>query len=177
MLLHQQLCPEKNASLARNVTIKVSSTLHIICLWVPLMCVVNSRMNCGSSSDENRINEYTSKKKGRTYEGLCFCISSCAQKKGLVCWKCDDQSFVEFANHCLWVPSMCDESIKTNCGSSSDRSRVNEYTSNKKGCTYEGLRFCISKCGHKKRLVCSKCDAQSLLKFAQHLPLGSVNVW
>ena len=134
-------------------------------------------MNCGSSSDENRINEYTSKKKGRTYEGLCFCISSCAQKKGLLCWKCDDQNFVDFAHHCLWVPSMCDESIKTNCGSSSDRSRVNEYTSNKKGCTYEGLRFCISKCGHKRRLVCSKSDAQSLLKFAQHLPLGSVNVW
>ena len=42
---------------------------------------------------------------------------------------------------------------------------------------YEGLRFCISSCALKKMLVCSKCDDQSLLRFAQHLPLGSVNVW
>ena len=63
------------------------------------MCVVNFRMHCGSSSDENSINEYTSNMKGRTYEGLCFCISSCAQKKGLVCSKCDDQSVFKFAHH------------------------------------------------------------------------------
>ena len=63
------------------------------------MCVVNLRMNRGSSSDENSINEYMSNKKGRTYEGLRFCISSGAKNKGLVCWKCDDQSLLKFAHH------------------------------------------------------------------------------
>ena len=33
------------------------------------------------------------------YEGLCLCISSCAQKKGLVCSKCDDQNFLKLAQH------------------------------------------------------------------------------
>ena len=42
---------------------------------------------------------------------------------------------------------------------------------------YEGLRFCISSCAQKKRLVCSKCDDQGFLKFAYYLSLGSVNVW
>ena len=64
-----------------------------------------------------------------------------------------------------------------NCGSSSDENSINECTSNNKGRAYEGLCFCISKCGHKKRLVCSKCDDQSFVKFAHHLPLGPVNVW
>ena len=73
--------PRKKGYFARNVTIKFSSNLHSICLRFPSMCVVNLRMNCGSISDENSINEYTSNKKGRTYGGLCFCISSCAQKK------------------------------------------------------------------------------------------------
>ena len=99
MLLHQQLCPEKKGSFARNGTIKISSNLHSICLQFPSMCVVNLRKSCGSSSDENSINEYTSHKKGRTYGGLCFCISSCAQKKRLVCSNCDDQSLLKFAHH------------------------------------------------------------------------------
>ena len=42
---------------------------------------------------------------------------------------------------------------------------------------YDGLCFCISSCAQKKGLVCSKYDDQNFLKFAQHLPLGSVNVW
>ena len=81
VLLHQQLCPKNKGYFARNVTIKISSNVHSICPRFPLMYVVNLSMNCGSSSDENRINEYTSNEKGRTYEGLCFCISSCAQTK------------------------------------------------------------------------------------------------
>ena len=32
------------------------------------------------------------------YEGLCFCISSCAQKKGVLCSKCDDEDFLKFAH-------------------------------------------------------------------------------
>ena len=99
VLLHQQLCPEKKGYFARNVTTKISSNLHSICLQFPSMCVVNLRMNCGNSSDENRINEYTSDKKGRTYKGLCFCISKCGQKKRLVCSKCDDQRFVKIAHN------------------------------------------------------------------------------
>ena len=91
--------PTKKGYFARNVTIKISSNLHSICLRFPSMCVVNIRKSCESSCDENSINEYTSNKKGTTYEGLCFCISSCAQKKRLVCWKCDDQSFLKFAQH------------------------------------------------------------------------------
>ena len=63
------------------MTIQISPNLHSICLRFLSMCVVNLRMNCGSSSDEHSINEYTSNKKGRTYKGLCFCISSCAQKE------------------------------------------------------------------------------------------------
>ena len=42
---------------------------------------------------------------------------------------------------------------------------------------YEGLCFCISSCGQKKKVLCSKGDNQSFLKFAHHLTLGSVNVW
>ena len=72
---------------------------------------------------------------------------------------------------------MCVVNLRMNCGSSSDENSINKYTLNKKGRTYEGVCFCISKCRHKKRLVCSECDNQSLLKFAHHLPLGSVNVW
>ena len=33
------------------------------------------------------------------YEGLCFCISSCPQKKGVLCSQCDDQSFLKLALH------------------------------------------------------------------------------
>ena len=33
------------------------------------------------------------------YEGLCFCISSCARKKGVLCSRCDDQNFLKFAHH------------------------------------------------------------------------------
>ena len=72
---------------------------------------------------------------------------------------------------------MCGENIKTNCGSSSDKSKINEYMSKKNGRTYEGLCFCISSCAQKKELVCSKCDDQNFLKFAQHLPSVPVNVW
>ena len=50
----------KKASLLENETTKVSSNLHIICLWVPSMCGENIKMNCGSSSDKSRINEYMS---------------------------------------------------------------------------------------------------------------------
>ena len=75
------------------------------------------------------INEHLSNKKGRTYGGLCFCISSCAQKKRLFCSKCDDQSLLKFAQHLPLAPSMSGENIKTNCGSSSDKSRINEYMS------------------------------------------------
>ena len=99
MLLHQQLCPEEKRYFARNVTIKICSNLHSICLRFPSMCVVNLRMNCGSSTDENSINEYTSNKKGRTYGGLCISISSCGQKKRLVCSECDDQNFLKFAHY------------------------------------------------------------------------------
>ena len=66
MLLHQQLCPEKEGYFARNVTMKIFSNLHSICLQFPSMCVVNLRKSCGSSSDENSINEYTSNMKART---------------------------------------------------------------------------------------------------------------
>ena len=38
------------------------------------------------------------------YEGLCFCISSCAQKKGVLCSKCDDQNLLKFAQHLPSVP-------------------------------------------------------------------------
>ena len=61
-------------------------------------------MNCASSSDENSINEYAANKKARTYKGLCFCISSCAQKKKVLCSKCDDQNFLKFAQHLPSVP-------------------------------------------------------------------------
>ena len=41
----------------------------------------------------------------------------------------------------------------------------------------KGCACGIGSCATKKRLVCSKCDDQSFVKFAHHLPLGSVNVW
>ena len=33
------------------------------------------------------------------YEGLCFCISRCAQNKGVLCSKCDDENFLKFAHY------------------------------------------------------------------------------
>ena len=83
---------------ARNVTTKVSSNLHSICLSVPGNVCCKFKNELWSSSNENSINEYTSNKKGRTYEGLCFCISSCAQKKRVLCSKCDDQSLLKFSH-------------------------------------------------------------------------------
>ena len=45
------------------------------------------------------------------YEGLCFCISSCAQNKGVLCSKCDDQNLLKFAQHLLSAPvNVCCES-------------------------------------------------------------------
>ena len=38
------------------------------------------------------------------YEGLCFCISSGAQNKGVLCSKCDEQNFIKFAQHLPSVP-------------------------------------------------------------------------
>ena len=98
VLLASAAVPRKKGYFARNVTINVSTNLHSICLQFPSMCVVNLRMNCGSSSDENSINEYTLNKNGRTYLRLCFCISSCGLKKGVLCSKYDDQSFLKFAH-------------------------------------------------------------------------------
>ena len=49
--------PRKQGYFAPNVTIKVSSNLHTICLWVPSMCGENIKTNCGSSPDKSRINE------------------------------------------------------------------------------------------------------------------------
>ena len=91
--------PAQKGFFARNVTIKISSNLHSICLRFPSMCVVNLRKSCGSNCDENSINEYLSNRNVRTYEGLCFCISSCAQKKRVLCSKCDGHSLLQFAHH------------------------------------------------------------------------------
>ena len=52
--------PRKKGYFARNVTIKVSSNLHISCLYVSSMCGENIEIKCGSSSDKSRINEYMS---------------------------------------------------------------------------------------------------------------------
>ena len=47
------------------------------------------------------------------YEGLCVCMSSCAQKKGVLCSKCDDQSLLKFAQHLPSVPvNVCCKSKK-----------------------------------------------------------------
>ena len=112
----------------------------------------------------------------RHYEGLCFCISSCAQKKRVLRSKCDDQSFLSFAQHLPSVPvNECNE-VKIAILLEMGRRKLPESTSNKKGRTYEVPCFCISSCAQKKRVLCSKCDDQNLLKFAHHLPLGPVNV-
>ena len=33
------------------------------------------------------------------YVGLCFCMSSCAQNKGVTCSKCEDENFIKFAHY------------------------------------------------------------------------------
>ena len=64
------------------------------------------------------------------YEGLCFCISSCAQKeKGYFRRNVTTKVSSNLHTICLWVPSMCGDNIKMHCGSSSDKSRINEYMS------------------------------------------------
>ena len=107
------------------------------------------------------------------YEGRFPCISSCAQKERVLCSECDHQNVLHLNSICLWVPV----NLRKSCRSSGDENSINEYTSNRKGRIYGGLCFCISSCAQKKGVLCSKCDDQSFLKFAQHLPLGSVNVW
>ena len=52
--------PREKGLVGSKCTTKVSSNLHIICLWVPSMCGENIKMNCGSSSDKSRINDYMS---------------------------------------------------------------------------------------------------------------------
>ena len=170
--------PRTKGYVARNVTIKVSSNLHIICLWVPSMCGENMKTNCGSSSDKSRINEYTWHKNGRTYEWLCFWHQQlCPGKKGYFARNVTINVSRNLHSICFQFPSMCVVNLRMNCGSSSDENSINEYTSNKNGGTYGRLCRCISSRGQKKRLVCSKRDNQSFLQFAHHLPLGSVNVW
>ena len=47
------------------------------------MCVVNLRMNCGSSSDKSRINEYTSDETGRSLgRAVLLHQQLCTEKKG-----------------------------------------------------------------------------------------------
>ena len=104
MLLHQQLCPEKKGQFARNVTTKVCSKVHSICLWVLSMCSEKIKMNCGSK-----------KKKGN------FARNGTAKV-------CSNLHII-----CLQFPSMCGENIEIKCGSSSDKSRINEYMSDSKG--------------------------------------------
>ena len=78
------------------------------------------------------------------YEGLCFCISSCAQKKRVLCSKCDVNISSNLHSICLRFPSLCVVNLRMNCVSSCDKSRINEYMSNTKGRTYEGLCVGIS---------------------------------
>ena len=76
-------CAEKKRDFARNVTIKVSSNLHIICLWVPSMCGENIKTNRGSSSDKIRINEYMSDQKARSLRrAVLLHHQLCPEKKG-----------------------------------------------------------------------------------------------
>ena len=75
--------PRKGGWFARNARIKVCSNLHIICLWVPSMCGEWIKMNCESSSDESRINEYMSDWKGRSLRRAVFLHQQlCPEKKG-----------------------------------------------------------------------------------------------
>ena len=65
------------------MTINVPSNLHGMCLWLLSMCVQNSKMNSGSTSDENRINEYMLNKKGRTLRRAVLLRGQlCQHKKG-----------------------------------------------------------------------------------------------
>ena len=53
----------------------------------------------------------------------------CPEKKGFFARNVTIKTFSNLHIICLSAPSVCDESRKTNCGSSSDKSRVNEYMS------------------------------------------------
>ena len=70
----------------------------------------------------------------------------CAQKKRLVCSKCDDQSFDTFAHNLPSGP------VKAESMSTCRIRRAGHY---------EGLCFCISSCGQKKGIFCSKCGSSS----------------
>ena len=75
--------PRKKRYFARNVTIKISSNLHIICLWVPSMYGENIKMNCGSSSDKSRINENISDEKARSLRRAVLLHQQlCPEEKG-----------------------------------------------------------------------------------------------
>ena len=81
------MCPEKEGTLLQNVTIKVSSNLHIICLWVPSMCGENIKKTVGPVQIKAESMSTCRISRLGHYEGLCFCISSCAQKKKVLCSK------------------------------------------------------------------------------------------
>ena len=116
------------------------------------------------------------------YEVLCFCISSCGQKKRVLCSKCDDPNFLRFGQHLplgsvnvcckfkyeMWEQLGYDDPVKT-ASMSTRRIRGVGLT---KGCA-----FASAAVPKRKRLVCSKCEDKRCIKFADHLPLGPVNVW
>ena len=97
------------------------------------MCGENIKTNCGSSSDKSRINEYMSDQKARSLRRAVLLHQQLwPGKKGYFARHVTIRISSNLDSICLWVPSMCGENRKTNCGSSSDKSRINEYMSDKK---------------------------------------------
>ena len=75
--------PKTKGWFAENVTTKISSNLHIICLWLPSMCGENIKTNCGISSDKSRINEYMSDYKARSLRRAVLLHQQlCPEKRG-----------------------------------------------------------------------------------------------
>ena len=63
-------------------------------------------------------------------KGCAFASVAVPREKRVLCSKCDDQGVLKFAHHLpLGSVNVCCENIKMNCGSSSDKSRINEYMS------------------------------------------------
>ena len=62
-------------------------------------------------------------------KGCAFASAAVPRRKGYFARKVRIKISKNLHSICLSVPSMCGENIKTNCGSCSDKSRINKYMS------------------------------------------------
>ena len=62
-------------------------------------------------------------------KGRAFASAAVPRRKGYFARNVTIKIYSNLHITCLWVPSMCAENMKVDCGSSSDKRGINEYIS------------------------------------------------